>query len=225
MVKAVRSSADLMTLLDPGAPDWLSAEHEAIKLEATPLILQTSEYIQEKWNSNTHGVTPEVRVAAAHNGKAICFRMEWDDDTDDSRPGDMANFPDQAGVMFPIKLDAPITEMGLPGQPDNGVPEQPVNMWIWRGDAEAPHYVTAAGRGTTQRHPDSPLSGRAVRGDGVWQIVLARPFKVDLPAGIVVPLAPGVVHKCTFAVWQGSNKERAGLKAYQPAWQRLEVER
>lgn len=225
MVMAARLNADTMTLLDPDASVWLSAQHEAIPLEPTLLVLQPSGYIQEKWAANTHGVTSEVRVAAAHNGKAICFRLEWDDDTDDSHPGDMANFPDQAGVMLPIKLDAPISEMGLPGQPDNGVPEQPVNMWVWRGDLDTPMYVTATGRGTSVRHPNSPLRGRAVRGDGVWQVVIARPFMVDLPANIVVPLAPGVVHKCTFAVWQGSNKERAGLKAYQPLWQRLEVER
>jgi DMSO reductase family type II enzyme heme b subunit len=98
-------------------------------------------------------------------------------------------------------------------------------MWLWRADVQTPFYVTATGRGTTTRHRDSPLQGRAVWQDSVWRVTIARPFTVNLPADIVVPLSPGAQHKCTFAVWQGSNKERAGLKAYQPLWQPLEIER
>jgi DMSO reductase family type II enzyme heme b subunit len=127
----------------------------------------------------------------------------------------MANFPDQAGVMLPITEDAPISEMGLP--------DKPVNMWLWRADLETPLYVTATVRGTTTRH-ESPLLGKGAYRDGAWSVVVARPFNVGLAAQYVVPLAPGMQHKCTFAVWQGSNKERGGLKAYGPVWQPLEVE-
>ena len=55
-------------------------------------------------------------------------------------------------------------------------------------------------------------------------MVIARPFNVPLAAEFIVPLAPGMQHKCTFAVWQGSGKERGGLKAYVPLWQPLEIE-
>jgi DMSO reductase family type II enzyme heme b subunit len=96
-------------------------------------------------------------------------------------------------------------------------------MWLWRADIETPHYVTATGRGTTKRH-ESPLQGKGVYREGAWSVVLARPFNVGLEVQYVVPLAPGMTHKCTFAVWQGSNKERGGLKAHGPTWQPLEVE-
>jgi complex iron-sulfur molybdoenzyme family reductase subunit gamma len=216
MVKAVQIWVSGDQLLDPEGDLWRGIAKERIALQATPPILQPSEYVQNKWTSLPYGQTPEVRVAAAHNGKAIFFRLEWDDAVDDSHPNDMANFPDQCGVMLPIKDDAPIAEMGMPATP--------VNMWLWRADLETPHYVTAEGRGTTTRHPDAPLTGKGVWRNGVWQVVLSRPFNVSLPAAFVVPLAPGLKHKCTFAVWQGSNKERAGLKAYQPLWQPLEIE-
>ncbi|MBI5290165.1 MAG: hypothetical protein HY873_14425 [Chloroflexi bacterium] len=217
MVTAVRVSASDDALLNPEGSGWRGIGLERIELTPTPIVLQPSEYVQNKWEPLGHGATPEVRVAAAHNGTAIFFRMEWDDPTDNSQPNDMADFPDQAGVMMPVKQDAPITEMGLP--------DQPVNMWLWRPDMEAPLYVTSTGRGTSVRQPDTPLSGSGIWSDGVWRVVVSRPFNVSMPAGIVVPLAPGVSHKCTFAVWQGAAKERGGLKAFQATWQPLEVER
>jgi DMSO reductase family type II enzyme heme b subunit len=217
MVRAVRVAATDEALLDPDGSGWRGVETARIDLDPTPIVLQPSEYVQNKWKPLGHGELPEVRVSAAHNGTAIFFRLEWEDETDDGRPGDMANFPDQAGVMLPIKDDAPISEMGLP--------DKPVNMWLWRGDMETPFYVTATGRGTSVRQKDSPLSGRGAWREGVWRVVVSRPFKVSLPAGIIVPLAPGVTHKCTFAVWQGAAKERGGLKAYHPTWEPLEVER
>jgi DMSO reductase family type II enzyme heme b subunit len=216
MVTAGRVQAATDDLLDPDGAAWRRLQSQRISLSATPLSLQPSEYVQNKWASLRHGETPEVRVAAAHNRESIFFRLEWNDATDDSKPNDMADFPDQAGVMLPIGNDAPITEMGLP--------HQPVNMWVWRPDLDRPLYVTAAGRGTTRRQAESPLSGRGIWSNGTWKVVISRPFNVGLPAALVVPLAPGMTHKCTFAVWQGSNKERGGLKAYQPVWQPLEIE-
>ncbi len=216
-MKVAKVTASSESLLDPEGAAWRSAAEEIVQLDPTPLVLQPSEYIQVKWADLKHGETPEVRVRALHNGEDIFFRLEWDDATDDSKPGTMSDFPDQAGVMFPIKDDAPISEMGLP--------DQPVNMWLWRADIETPRYVTATGRGQATRHAESPLKGRGLWRNGVWSVVIGRPFSVDLPADVVAPLAPGATHKCTFAVWQGSAKERAGLKAHGPLWQELEIER
>lgn len=215
MVTVHRVPTDTATLLDPHADAWTFIGDERIELDQTPLVLQPSEYIQVKWKDLPYGQTPHVQVRAAHNRDAIFFRLHWDDPTDDGHPNDMANFPDQCGVMLPIKDDAPISEMGLP--------DKPVNMWLWRADIETPHYVTAPGRDTTKRH-ESPLRGKGVYREGAWSVVIARPFNVALEAQYVVPLAPGMTHKCTFAVWQGSNKERGGLKAHGPTWQPLEVE-
>ena len=156
---------------------------ERIQLLATALTLQPSEYVRTKWAALKHGETKEIRVAAAHNAQAIYFRLEWDDATDDGRPNDTADFPDQASVMLPIKADALIEQMGER--------YKPVNMWLWRADVETPYYVTAAGRGTANRHADSPLSGRGAWRDGTWSVVISRPFHVKLPSEFVVPLAPG----------------------------------
>jgi DMSO reductase family type II enzyme heme b subunit len=117
--------------------------------------------------------------------------------------------------MMPVKEMASMMEMGTP--------EQPVNMMLWRGDVETPIYVTATGRGTTVRHQDAGLTGHGGWTDGRWSVVIARPFHLRLPAESIVPLAPGMAHICTFAVWQGSDSERAGLKSYHPQWLPLEI--
>ena len=102
MVKAARVSASGDALLDPQGEAWRSLGRERIQLLATPLTLQPSEYVQTKWAALKHGEAKEIRVAAAHNAQAIYFRLEWDDATDDGRPNDTADFPDQASVMLPI---------------------------------------------------------------------------------------------------------------------------
>jgi len=216
MVKAVQIWTSNETLQDPEGALWSGADKQRVSLLASPLISQPSEYIQNKWANLKWGETPEVRVAAAHNGKSIFFRLEWDCAAPNRQAVDTAAFPDQCGVMLPIKNDALIAEMGSP--------DLPVNQWLWRPDLDRPRYVTSQGRGTTSRYADSPLSGKGVWRDGVWQVVISRPFNINVPAALTVPLAPGIKHKCTFAVWQGSNSDRGGLKAYQPLWQPLEIE-
>lgn len=214
-MKCPRVTGTASELLDPASAVWQNVPSEQVKLAATPLSMQPSEYVQNKWKDLKHGETPQVTVATAHNGQEIYFRLEWDDPTDDGSPDDLAAFPDQAGVMLPIKEDATLMEMGTP--------DQPVNMWLWRADVDPPHYITATGRGTSRRHADSPLAAKAARSDGRWRVVISRPFHVSLAAEDIVPLAPGMTHKCTFAVWQGSAHERGGLKAYQQRWLALEI--
>ncbi len=214
-MKCPRVTGTSSELLDPASPVWQSVPSETLNLTATPLVMQPSEYIQNKWQSLGHGATPQVTVASAHNGQEIYFRLEWEDATDDGNPDDLAAFPDQAGVMMPIKEDATLMEMGTA--------DQPVNMWLWRADVDPPYYVTATGRGTSKRHRESPLAAKAARDGGRWRVVISRPFHVSLAAEDIVPLAPGMEHKCSFAVWQGSAQERGGLKAYQQRWLPLEI--
>lgn len=214
-MKCPRVEATASELLDPANAVWQRVPSEKQALTPTPLAMQPSEYIQNKWKTLSHGAITEVVTAAAHNGQEIYFRLEWADPTDDGHPADLAAFPDQAGVMLPIKEDAVMMEMGTA--------DQPVNMWLWRADVDPPRYVTATGRGTTTYLKDSPLAGKATRTDKGWSVVISRPFHITIPAELTVPLAPGMTHKCTFAVWQGSGQERGGLKAFQQRWQPLEI--
>ncbi len=214
MVTAVRVSAPTDSLLDPEAAQWRGLSEEPLALTPTPLLAQPSAYVVAAWTERPYGLVKEVRVRAAHNGEALLFRLAWADETRDAGISDADRFPDAAAVLFPLKGDAPLSNMGTK--------EQPVNAWYWRPDLEQPINVTAAGLGTTVRHPNGSLRAGAQHKSGGWAVVIARPFAVR--GDTAVTLSPGQAGKMGFAVWQGSNQERAGIKAVTLDWQPLEIE-
>jgi DMSO reductase family type II enzyme heme b subunit len=76
--------------------------------------------------------------------------------------------------------------------------------------------------GTSVRHPNDSVAAQAVYRDGRWQVVISRPFR-ERGDGEVA-LRPGQTTSVGFAVWQGSNQERAGIKSATLEWQPLEIE-
>jgi DMSO reductase family type II enzyme heme b subunit len=119
--------------------------------------------------------------------------------------------------MFPLLENAnPITM---------GDAQQPVNVWLWKADRDEPFDVIARGYSTSQRRPasSSRLAARAAYRDGGWNLVFQRPL--DRPgSGEFARFAPGRPSKIAFAVWEGSNAERAGQKAISGAFLDLELE-
>ena len=184
-------------------------------LEPTPIGSQPSEYVINAWKERPYGLTGQLRVAAAHNGEALFFRLIWQDETNDDKVPDTDRFTDAAAVLFPVRGDAPLQSMG------SG--EQPVNAWYWRPDLEEPLSITATGLGTTVRDTNSLLAAAATYGDGGWQIVFSYRFPSHVDEGLPA-LRPGRTTKAAFAVWQGSNQERAGIKGATLEWQPLEIE-
>ena len=78
--------------------------------------------------------------------------------------------------------------------------------------------------GTTVRRDDPALSSAARHANGQWDLIVARSLNGKRAPQGTVALAPGTVTKIAFAVWQGSEQERAGLKAFSPDWQELELD-
>lgn len=214
MVRAIRVDAPASGILDPASSLWRSAPPESLTLQPTPLAAQPSEYVQVSWRGRPHGVIQEVTAQAAHNGEALFFRLRWADDTRDDVISDIDRFTDAAAVLFPLLGDAPLTSMGSP--------RQPVSAWYWRPDFEAPLSVTVQGVGTAVRRQNPFLRAAAVYGDGGWTLVISGPF--SLQEDYSVDLGPGKTWKVAFGIWQGSNRERAGLKAVTMEWQPLEIE-
>jgi DMSO reductase family type II enzyme heme b subunit len=214
VVIAIRLSVPSDRLLDPAAADWASAKEETVTLEPTPWASQPSVYAINAWKERPFGLTGQLRVAAAHNGEALFFRLSWQDETRDDDIPDTNRFPDGVGVLFPVRSDALLLTMGAP--------ERAVNAWYWRPDLEEPLSVTGTGLGTTVRQTNSSLAAASSYGDGGWQVVISRPFSARGDAEVA--LMPGQTTKTGFAVWQGSNQERAGIKAATLEWQPLEIE-
>jgi DMSO reductase family type II enzyme heme b subunit len=197
---------------DSASSEWGSTRAEKMNLEPTPITSQPSLYVQAKFRDQPYGETTPLSVTAVHSGDDIYVRLSWEDETNDTAISDTNKFPDAAAVLFPVFADAPLTSMGSP--------DQPVQAWLWRADAESPLVVDATGFGLTQRATDSVLRASALYERNRWSVVISRP----LAGATVRGLRLGHTGKVAFAVWQGSNQERAGIKAATLEWQSLEIE-
>ena len=203
-------------ILDPAAAVWRLARPSKVVLSPTPLDMQPTEYVRVSWKGRPYGTAPSMRVSALHNGRELFFRLVWQDKSANGKIADINQFVDAAAVIFPVAPDAPLIGMGVEGKP--------VNAWFWRADWERPKNVAAEGMGTTKRRDDPALVSKSQHTRGRWQVVLSRSFSgKGAPEGTVA-LKPGATSKVAFAFWQGSNQERAGIKAFSPDWQELQVE-
>ena len=203
-------------LLSPDSKAWQEAPVNEVVLSPTPLEMQPTEYIRVVRDGRPYGVLSSMKVSALHNGNSVFFHLVWQDGSEDGPIKDINQFADAAAVMFPMVEDAPLIGMGIKGKP--------VNVWLWRADWERAKNVAAEGMGTTVRRDDPALSSAARHTDGQWDLIVARSLNgKGAPQGTVA-LAPGTVTKIAFAVWQGSEQERAGLKAFSPDWQELELD-
>jgi len=206
-------------MLDPLAAEWGRVPGEGIPMAATPLANQPSGYIKATRSADTVGKIRNLLVQTAHDGRDIFVRLSWEDASENRAITDNNVFPDGCGILLPLtSAEAPLEEMGSR--------DAPVNAWFWRADFEAPtaRNTIARGLGTTQFTTHSAVEAQAGWGHGAWAVVFARPLAVPEQAGETVQLAPGTSVKVAFAVWEGSNGERAGVKSFSKEWRELVLE-
>lgn len=209
-------------LLDPGAVEWGSIPAEPLTMTATPLANQPSEYIKASRDEKQIGKVRNLTVQAAHNGKDILIRLSWEDASENVMITDNNQFPDGCGILMPLasdpqKGDPPIDEMGSK--------DAPVNAWFWRADLkDVPHNTFARGLGSTQFSKTCPIQTKSAWGPGGWAIVFARALAVPEQKDEMTQLAAGSSVKIGFAVWEGSNGERAGVKSFSKEWRELQLE-
>jgi DMSO reductase family type II enzyme heme b subunit len=212
-----RVAAASQNLVDPDAVEWQAAPLETIATAPTPIANQPNDYLKTSWADREFGAVKELRVRALHNGLRVFFRLEWDDAKPDYAITEDTLFVDAAGILFPLRGNADITTMGSV--------DQPVNAWYWRPDFEdQPKNVTGTGVGYAQYLGNGSLFARSRWADGVWRLVMGRPFSVPESPDDAVPLEPGKKVLVGFAVWEGSIGERAGFKAFSEQWRELEIE-
>jgi DMSO reductase family type II enzyme heme b subunit len=208
---------DLDAAAEPGSPLWRVARPESVALMATPIGLQPNTTIQVSWMPpKAIGVTAGVEVAAVHDGETLAFRLAWKDASESRELGDTTAFPDACGVLFPAVTGAIVSTMGAPGLG--------VNAWYWRADEDGRgRQVVAEGLGTTRTVDVELVRGRGAWKEGGWQVVIARPMRIQTPEA-VAQLEAGQVTGFAVAVWEGSNSERAGIKAFSGEWRELSLE-
>ena len=217
-MQAKKVTATRDQLIDPLAAEWSNIPGEPLKMDATPLANQPSEYIKASRNEKEVGKVRNLMVQTAHNGNEIFFRLTWEDATKNTEITDNNIFPDGCGILIPLKGgDPPIDEMGSK--------DFPVNAWFWRADQkDKAHNTTAQGLGSTLFSKQCPIQTKSTWGNGAWAIVFARPLAVPELKDEAVQFAVGTPVKIGFAVWEGGSGERAGVKSFSKEWRELTFE-
>ncbi|MBI2878030.1 MAG: hypothetical protein HYY20_14230 [Candidatus Tectomicrobia bacterium] len=222
-MKSHRVDLDTQELLDPHAAAWDRVEGQVISLDPTPVenLKEISPYMVATSDMKTFGKVREIQVKTVHNGKEIFFRLAWRDPTQDVELSAPDDFVDACGILFSLGGKATTKSLAHMGAPDN-----PVNAWYWRADLKDPLNLTARGLGTTQKTASNHhLFSRARWEDGSWKVVLGRSLKTPDRSREAVRLQPGKGTKVAFAVMDGSNRERGGLKSFSVDWDVLVIEK
>ena len=216
MMKVRRVAAANESLLDPDGSSWTGVDTHAIKLAPAPVAMVASVSPQIAM-SRGHGKVQQLSTCIVHNGETLSIRLSWEDPVKDDRIQDLDRFVDAAAVLFPLLEDAnPLTM---------GDEKNPVNAWLWRADRDEPFDVIARGYSTSERRPggSSGLAARGLHRDGAWAVVFQRPLRPG--TGEFARFEPGGSARIAFAVWEGSNAERAGQKAVSGTFLDLELDR
>ena len=214
LVKRIDVNGDVLG--DPAASVWSTAKGETVALIPAPAAMQPTKYIVTKWQDKAYGQTKSVSVKALCTAHEIAFRLEWSDPTKNEQRIENTDFPDAVAMLFPLSEDASLF-MGGEGAP--------VNLWYWRADHPTrARSDTATGIGTSRVVDDVSISAQAVHANGRWSVVMRRALSVTKEAASAIQIVPGQTVRTTFAVWEGGNLERAGIKAFSPAWLELEIE-
>ncbi len=206
-------SASPSELGRPDAGIWSKVRARRISLIGAPVALQPSPFIVNTWQNKPVGKVSAVDFSALHNGEFLALRLGWADPHQDLDLHDNDSFPDGAAVIFPLRKDATLATMGSV--------EQPVNAWHWRADRPTlARNNVATGIGSSRVTQGGEISTCAIYHNGHWQLVFLRRLQVK-EVSSAVQFAAGQTCKIGFAVWEGSNGERGGLKAFSPEWQEL----
>lgn len=207
---------DLDAALAPDSRLFRSARSEELALMGTPLGLQPTAAIRAAWADRPIGAVDRVRVDAVHDGTHLAMRLEWSDAGEDRELADTTAFADAAALLFPAADGASAVTMGAPGAA--------VNAWYWRADENGRgRHVVAEGIGTTRTLDLERVRARGAHERGRWRVVIARALRVKTREP-VAQIEPGGVTRFAVAVWEGSRRERAGIKSFSGDWRRLRLD-
>lgn len=211
-----RVDVDATRLGDPDAAIWGAAKGEVVSLVQAPAAMQPTKYIAAKWQNQSYGQVKTLTVKALRNADEIAFRLEWQDRTKNEKRIENTDFPDAVAMLFPLSEQSPLI-MGAEGAP--------VSLWYWRADhpTRARNDV-ANGIGTSQVLDTASIAAQAKHQDGRWSVVMRRALRIEKPVDGTVEFKAGQALRATFAVWDGGNLERAGIKAFSPSWLEMTLE-
>lgn len=176
-----------------------------LTLTAAPPALSPGGYVARAYADHVTPTTAEVDFAAGTEHGTWTIALSWHA----PRPvraldGDPARFLDAAALLVPTTEAAQAMTMGAPEDPVEGV--------LWRADAERPLRIAARGWGTVERQAaPAEWTVDARWKDGFWYVT----FRLGAWTAL------DHFRRLAVAVWQGAERERAGLKSVTAAWMPL----
>lgn len=196
----VASQSEVGALSNPTAPAWNNASTVTVPLSSAPSQVP---------NANQTSVD-RANVEAAHSQQRLFLRVSWADGTKDGNvtasqydAPRVNSFGDGVAVQFPANVSQ---QPGIA----MGSPQSMVNVWWWNGAMDSQELL-AAGPGTTTPFNQTAITTNATYSDGRWYVVFSRNLTVEAPDRASIQMDQDV--PVSFAVWNGSNAERAGRKA------------
>ena len=206
-MKAMRV-ASIKAFLQPDATVWTGMKHEDIALMPTPLAMQPTEYIRKSWEGKPYGAAKRLRVACVHDGETWALQASWAGVSPQGK-----DFPDALAVALPLS--------GHPALILMGAPNAPIQYLRWQANKEGARAIVATGIGSSRPGGELKCTAHARAEGDVWTVVITRPLGHGKE---VAPLAAGHKTQIGFAVWNGGNDERAGIKAFSIDWAELALD-
>jgi complex iron-sulfur molybdoenzyme family reductase subunit gamma len=194
--------------LTPGAAHWARVPAAQIDMMPTPLPMQPTEYIRVSWANKQYGQTQKLEVASVHDGETWALRATWPG----SGPGER-DFPDALAIALPVRNNPVLALMGAK--------DAPIHYLRWSAKEEGVLSLLATGIGLSAPGPDIKRTAQAVASGANWQLVITRAMGTGKD---IAPLTAGKSTGVGFALWRGTNDERAGIKAFSIDWTELELE-
>lgn len=206
-VSTIPEGIYLRSVNDPDDIIWERLPEYRVQMAPAPAV---HESVELRVNYDDEGFP--VYLNLARTSDRFYVRMRWRDDTPDTSTT-FDRFRDGAAVQFSLGDDATSYIMG-------GGPNEAVNIWYWRSDDGSVQNLAAGGPGSTTILDNQPVTGDAqyMQNDGdpnLWTVVMSRPIASSGDYEVSfrrteVPMA--------FAVWQGSDGQRDGLKSVSDGW-------
>lgn len=193
------------------AAGWRQIAAETVEMAPAPVEMQPNGFIQANWRDRTYGQLASLEAQSVHDGTSIAVRLRWASERPET--GGREGFPDGAAIAFPVTGEPALWSMGNE--------EEPVQFIQWQAMKNRVRSVVAWGIGSSV--PGSAVSESVTAGwsQGFWTIVMLRTLAGGPEAAT---LQPGTETRIGFAVWNGSNEERAGIKAVSVDWSPLMIE-
>ncbi|MBW4984980.1 dimethylsulfide dehydrogenase [Mameliella sp. CS4] len=211
-VSTIPDGIYLRTVNDPDDIIWERLPEYRVAMSPAPAVHESVEL-----RVNYDAEVSYLNMTLAKTSERFYVRLRWVDDTRDTATA-FDRFRDGVAVQFSLGDDETSYMMG------DG-PDSAVNIWYWRSGEDAVQNLAAGGPGSTTLLEEQPVSGESQYFDkdgdpNEWTVVMSRPIKAQGAHNVsldrdVVPMA--------FALWQGAEKQRDGLKSVSEGWIMLDM--